>query len=187
MTRILSGGAAALQISSALLQAACHHVPASVARGQSSFEFMKGSGPAKAGDGRAELTGSEPKDVFVQATPDNVLAAPVYPPAALAAHAGRVTLVLQITIDTEGRVMNVLPGIAGVPVGGPFAGQFRAAAEAAMAQWRFRPAELRHIVPRQDEGDTIWSLASTEKCEMTTDVAFTFTETGGTVLENQKP
>jgi hypothetical protein len=175
----------AMLSSGALILAGCHQVPGTMASGRSSFEFMKPPSGTQGGEGKAELMGSVPKDVFVQATPDRALAVPVYPPAALAAHAGRVTLVLQITIDTEGRVTNVLPGLAGVPVSGPFADQFRAAAEAAMAQWRFRPAELRHIVPRQDGADTIWSLASTEKCEMTTEVAFT--ETGGAVLETGKP
>ncbi len=111
----------------------------------------------------------------------------VYPPAALAAHAGRVTVVLEITIGTDGRVGDVRPSLAGIPFGGSFSAQFQAAAEVAMAQWRFRPAELRHIEPRQEGGETIWSMVSSEKREMTTEVAFTFSETGGTVLENRKP
>jgi len=170
-----------------LILSGCHQVQTPPASGQGSFEFTQRPAGTRIGEGQAVLTGSEPKDVFIPATPDGPLAVPVYPPAALAAHAGRVTVVLEITIGTDGRVGDVRPGMAGIPFGGPFSAQFQAAAEAAMARWRFRPAELRHIEPREEGGETIWSMVFTEKRELTTEVSFTFTETGGAVLENRRP
>ncbi len=122
----------------------------------------------------------------MQAMPDGPLVVPVYPSAALAAHAGRVTVVLEITIGTDGRVVDVRPSMAGIPFGGPFSAKFQAAAEVAMSKWKFNPAEMRHFEPRQEGGATIWSLTSEEKREMTTEVSFTFTETSRAVLETRK-
>ena len=170
-----------------LILSGCHQVQTPPASGQGSFEFTQRLAGTRISEGQAVLTGSEPKDVFVQATPDGALPVPIYPPAALAAHAGRVTVVLEITIGTDGRVGDIRPSMAGIPFGGPFSAQFQAAAEAAMALWRFRPAELRHIEPREEGGETIWSMISSEKREMTTEVAFTFTEMGGAVLESRRP
>jgi hypothetical protein len=165
----------------------CHQIEVPAASGQGSFEFLKRPAGTRISEGQAVLTGSEPKDVFMQAMPDGPLVVPVYPPAALAAHAGRVTVVLEITISTDGRVADVRPSFAGIPFNGPYSASFQAAAEVAMAQWKFHPAEMRHFEPRQEGGETIWSLASAEKREMTTEVSFTFTERGGAVLENRKP
>jgi hypothetical protein len=165
----------------------CHQVQTRPASGQSSFEFTQRRAGTRISAGRVVLTGSEPKDVFIQATPDGTLVVPLYPPAALTAHAGRVTVVLEIAIGTDGRVGDVRPSMAGIPFGGPFSDQFQAAAGAAMARWRFRAPELRHIEPREEGDETIWSLVSSEKREMITEVSFTFSETDGSVPKIGKP
>ena len=183
MASFLRGGLIATLAFSALMLAGCHHAPG--VSGQSSFEFVKQRARAPKKDYSPVLTGSEPKDIYSPATPIGSLATPIYPPAALVAHAGRVRVQLQVTIGVDGRVTNVGPSLAGVPFYGPFTAQFQAAAEAAVAQWRFEPAEVRHLEPRDAEGTTIWSVTQSEKREMTTEVAFTFTETGGAVMDKK--
>ena len=180
MTPSFHGEGKVALMAGAFIMAGCHHLPN--VSGQSSFEFVKKRAQAAKKDYSPVLTGSEPKDIYSPATPIGSLATPIYPPAALAAHAGRVRVVLQITIGVDGCVTSVSPSLAGIPFYGPFTEQFETAAGAAVALWRFEPAEVRHIEPRDASGTTIWAMTGSEKKEMATEVAFTFTETGGSAL-----
>ncbi len=116
--------------------------------------------------------------MYFPAHPLGTLALPVYPAEALAAHAGRTKIVLQITVGTDGRVTQITDALASVPFLGPFSPQFRAAAEAAVAQWRFEPAERQHLDPYDVNGTKVWEITRSEKVETVTQVAFTFTESG---------
>lgn len=163
----------------------CHH-PAS-ATGESSFEFQRvnRAGPPGKGNYVPQLVGTEAKNLFTPANPIGKLAAPAYPPAALAAHAGRTKVVLRVTVGTEGIVTEVAPALAGLPFANPFTDQFQAAAEAAVRTWRFEPAEVRRLEPRDAGGTTIWSVTQSEKREMTFEVTFTFTGNGPAVIDRK--
>jgi TonB family protein len=165
--------------------AGCRHLAPTT--GESSFEFQRVNQAGSPGKGNytPQLTGTEAKYIYTPASPIGKPATPAYPPAALAAHAGRVKVVLQITIGTDGTVTQVMPALAGLPFGSPFTAQFQAAAEAAVRQWRFEPAEVRRLEPSDYRGTTIWSVTSSEKREMTVEVTFTFTETGPAVIDRQ--
>lgn len=168
-----------------LICAGCHHVPS--ATGESSFEFQRvnQAGPPGKGNYTPQLVGSEAKNLFTPASPIGKLAAPAYPPAALAAHAGRAKVVLRVTVATDGTVNQVTPSLAGLPFANPFTDQFQAAAEAAVRQWRFEPAEVRRLEPRDAGGTTIWSVTDSEKREMTFEVTFTFTENGPASIDRK--
>ena len=155
--------------------AGCRHLPD---RGRSSYEFVK---TARATAYRPVLVDDQPHDLFLPARPLPPLALPAFPPRALAAHVGRTTLMLDLTIGPDGRVVGIVPALGGIPWLGPFAADFRAAAEATVAQWRFEPAQLRHVEPRKDDGTTVWSVTRTQPVEMTVEVAVTFTETTGPI------
>jgi TonB family protein len=168
-----------------LICAGCRHVPP--VTGKSSFEFERvnpASSPGK-GNYTPQLTGTEAKYIYTPASPRGKQATPAYPPAALAAHAGRVKVVLRITIGTDGTVTQVAPALAGLPFSNPFSDQFEAAAEAAVRQWKFEPAEVRRLEPSDYRGTTIWSVTDTEKREMTVEVTFTFTEDGPAMIDRQ--
>lgn len=168
-----------------LILAGCHHLPS--ATGESSFEFQRVNQAGRPGksDYTPQLTGTEAKTLFTPANPIGKLATPVYPPAALAAHAGRAKVVLRITVGTDGTATEITPALAGLPFANPFTDQFQAAAETAVRQWRFEPAEVRRLEPRDVRGTTIWSVVSSEKREMTFEVTFTFTETGAAEIDRK--
>ena len=146
---------------------------------------MNRAGSPGQGNYTPQLTGSEAKYIYTPASPIGKLATPAYPPAALAAHAGRAKVVLRITVGTDGAVTQITPALAGLPFANPFTDQFQAAAEAAVRQWRFEPAEVRRLEPSDYRGTTIWSVTDSEKREMTVEVTFTFTETGAAEIERK--
>jgi hypothetical protein len=87
-------------------------------------------------------------------SPDGPNDPPAYPAAPLAAQAPPASVGVRIVIGTRGHVVEVgeSPVVRSTP--GPFAADFRAAAEAAVRAWRFRPARLRRLEPGDDyDGD----------------------------------
>jgi hypothetical protein len=167
--------------------AACHHARAPAPAGTSSFTFI-----ANQPDKRPNLSrGSAPEeprvpvDALVPAEPVPPLALPVFPPVAR----GKTTLPMMVgvrlTVGIDGRVADVAPSFVAVSTPGPFAAEFRSAVEAAVAKWRFLPAEIRHLAPgRTPQGKDYWNVTRTDKTEDAIDVVFTFSPSGevGTAL-----
>ena len=104
--------------------------------------------------------------------------APAYPKNALAKRAGDALVGVELTVDIDGRVASVAPSLATLSTPGPFAAEFRDAVEDAVRQWRFRPAEIRHLELIKAAGGDYLRLASVEKVEWKFDVQFTFTAAG---------
>jgi hypothetical protein len=123
----------------------------------------------------------QPVDVLVPADAVLPLVLPIYPKAALAAKAGVATVGVKITVDANGRVSDVGPSLVAFSTPGPHATEFREAVEAAVAQWKFVPAEIRHLVPMKGGEKEFWAVTRTDKTEWTCDVVFTFNADGGVV------
>ena len=95
-----------------------------------------------------------PRDVeFHPPQPLGRLGLPDYPPTALAAHAD-AAIGVRFVVDPEGVVGAVLPSPLVASTGGTLAGEFRAAAEAAVRGWRFTPGWLARLEDGNDlDGD----------------------------------
>jgi outer membrane biosynthesis protein TonB len=111
----------------------------------------------------------------VQAQAIEPLVQPVYPPAALGRDPGTMTVGLELEIDRNGYVAGVAPSLVGFSTPGPFAAEFRAAAEEAVRQWRFEPARRGMMQP---VAGGRWRMADSEDVPTKLDVAVTFTAEG---------
>jgi hypothetical protein len=124
-------------------------------------------------------TEREPVYVLDAARPIEPLAQPVYPRAALGGPAGPMLVGVRIHVDPDGRVGDVGPSPVSFSTPGPFAAEFRAAAEAAVWQWKFTPAKRRYLEPvPAGDGSSYWRTADEEKADFTLDVAITFSAEG---------
>ena len=112
-------------------------------------------------------------DIYVDAKPVEPLAMPVYPPRALAAHAGDVTVKVDVTVSKEGRVSEMAPDILDFSTISRFHDDFRAAVEAAVSTWRFEPAQIDRLEPKAN-GQPI--IVGSEAQERVFVVSFKFTE-----------
>lgn len=163
----------------------CRHATATPAatppEGRSRFEFVKPS-PAPE-NAEAKITAGEAlaKDEYVAPRAVGALATPVYPAEALAAGEGPVTLAVRLVVGTEGRVTEVGRSVLAWSTPTRFDGAFFGAVEAAVRQWRFRPAEIRHFTTVTNGAGTYRSLAGSELTEWALHVTFTFDATGGVV------
>jgi hypothetical protein len=158
----------------------CHRAPSLPSAGQSSIRFVTAPPPPSAAHPKFSVKEGPPSDMFVDAMPIGTLASPDYPAAALAAHAGLVNVGVRITVDVGGRVSNVAPSLVALSIPNRFSRDFEAAVEAAVGQWRFKPAKIRHFEEAPDgESGTYTRVAREEKIETDFDVAFTFTAAGG--------
>lgn len=120
-----------------------------------------------------------PSDVISPAMPIAPLAQPVYPARALAAKAGFASVALKLTIDTLGRVTDIATSTRRIALPNAWAEEFRAAAEAAVARWRFRPAVHAVVKRVKDEnGDDDLKILSSEPAEWECDVVFMFAASG---------
>ena len=163
-----------------VMLAGCRHTAVastSLDEGTSSYRFVDPTLPPtkKGGLGVSEKL---PTEQVINAQPIMPLATPIYPPTALAAHAGLATIGVRITVDAAGRVADVRPSLASVTVPSSFGTEFRAAVDAAVAQWRFRPAEIRHLELVKDVGGDFQRVTAREKTEWAFDVEFAFTAMG---------
>ena len=165
---------------SAALGACSHQSPVPRA-GEGAFTFV--APQSSPGDDIA--SSAEPKvgtDFAIAPEPIRPLATPVYPSAALAAHRGLVIVGVRITVDTMGRVSAVDPSLAIFSSANSHAGGFREAVEAAVAQWRFVPAQLQHVEAVKDnDGHDVLFLRPMGTTDWTLDVAFTFSASGDVV------
>ena len=178
-----------LVVTGLILVAGCQHATTPVARpaeGASMFSFVERPVVA-ATEPTAQLLpmAREPVEVKTKAEPLEPLATPVYPRRAL----GRVPLPMmvgvRINVDASGRVAHVGASLVTFSTGGEYAEEFRAAVEAALALWRFRPAEMRHLEPRPGRGGQggYWQVTRAEPTEDAFDLAFTFTAKGDVIAE----
>lgn len=154
------------------LAAGCRHAPV----GTAAFSFAEpGHDPAPAIDASA-YTITKGTSVFVQARPIPPLAVPVYPPAALAAHAGTVIVHVTVTVGTDGLVSDISPNRMAVDVPSRFDRDFQEAIRAALVQWRFEPAQVARLDPGPRGGAPI--VVDSEDVEGRLGIAFTFASSG---------
>ena len=149
--RLLAGLAAAISL--AIVGSGCVPKPSvrttpprEAVRGASSLQFVADpANPAKDLPDDVEL---HPPTPIVELDP------PEYPPRALEARAGAATVGLRLIVSAKGRVVDVTPSPLVPSTGGPFEGEFRAAAEAAAAGWLFTPAWVANLEDAPDrDGD----------------------------------
>ena len=120
-----------------------------------------------------------PEDVqFVRPLAIETKTLPRYPASALAARDGLHREVVRIVIDAKGNVGEVVDSPMEPSDGGPFAGDYRRAVDAAVRTWRFQPGEFRHIKPGGDkDGDgkpDYKIMTSADKVAVYYDIRFTF-------------
>ncbi len=174
---MLAAGVACLGLHAML--AGCRHADGSQSDGSSSFLFGPGATPLGKTRAKGAIEISTTRDVLVDAQPIEPLAKPFYPKIARGAKLGVVTVAVQITIDPEGRVADVTPSLSQLAMPRRFSREFEDAVEAALAQWRFTPSEIRHVEEgRGPEGGTDLRLVRREKIEAKGEVVFTFNDTG---------
>lgn len=164
-----------------LAASSCRHVHPVTVSGQTAFQFVDSARTTKA-DVADALPENSPTPMIEAARPIEPLSKPAYPARALAAHAGVSTVGVRLTIDPQGHVSAVDSSLRYISTPGKWAEEFRAAVEAAVMEWRFRPARIV-VVERVKAGDGTddFVIRRTEPSEWTCDVAFTFTEAGGVV------
>lgn len=150
----------------------CRTAPSPAAEpGDASFCF------APASDSKASpsdsMTPEALGDVTILPQPILPLAKPIYPPAAAGRHHYPVTIGVLLRIDRYGAVTKVAdsPTIISTPT--PWRAYFRAAIDAAVRRWRFVPAMRQY----HSGGDS--QVIEMEQVPWETDVAFTFTPSGG--------
>jgi len=163
---------------------ACRHAPTEPpATGASSFTFVEAGRTDAAsqvivGD-VGEPSAAKYSENYSPAFPLKPMVLPIYPPRALAAKAGAATVGVRLKVDAAGRVIDVGPSLLVYSTPGPFADDFQAAVQAAVMQWRFRPAAIEKIEFVQAPTVSYSRVLSTQKVESQLDVAFNFTATGG--------
>ena len=175
-----------------LLGAGCHHAvvaPPPRVEGTSTFRFVaRPPAPPKARPAAEPSEETAPAQSAVRkirARPIQPLAKPVYPAALLGRVSLPVTVGVRINVDAEGRVTYVGDSFVAISTWGEYAGEFRAAVEEALAQWRFQPAEVRHLV-LQDGGPgqgSYWLTTRTQNLDDWFDLSFTFAAKGGVLSE----
>jgi hypothetical protein len=167
------------------LLVSCQRVPETViAHGEASHQFVSPPPmppPVRKDNPGPVVVERKPRDVFVPPTAEGEQDNPIYPAAALAESVIPVTMGVKITIDATGHVSAVGSSLAVISVPHKFSADFQAAIEAAVYQWRFKPAEIRHVVPMPGPGD-YWLVQGVEKVESSLDVAFTFSSTGAVTI-----
>ena len=183
MARIgfLLGFAGALGAGGAL--PGCRHatlpVSTAPAEGHSSFEFVTPPPPPASPEAKAGKAEMPMDDLYVPPRPEGSLATPVYPAVALAAKEGPVTMGVRIVVGVDGRVSEVGRSLLAFSTPTRFDAEFLAAVESAVAQWSFRPAEVRHFQAVTNREGTYRSMTGSEKTEWALHVAFAFNATGG--------
>jgi hypothetical protein len=159
----------------ALLLAALCAGCRTVQHGQSSVEMLD---PLAHAAGSTDKRAAVPGALSAELDPPEVLgelAKPVYPEAALAAHAGEFVLFATITIDTRGAVSDVTPSWDRLNIPSKYSDQFLGAVKAAVGSWKFVPAHVVHW-ERHPNGDDKYLYSETVPAQV--DVKFTFEATG---------
>lgn len=149
--------------------AGCRHGP-----GATSFQFVDVNTPNPPTDARTLKLQVE-TSVLVDARPIEPLVPPTYPPTALAAHVGTVTIAVHITVGKNGRVTAVNPSMADVSIPTRFHDEFHQAIESALAQWHFEPAQQTQLEPGENGRPVVVGMTDVET---SFDIAFTFSPPG---------
>lgn len=150
--------------------------------GRSAHAFLEPPAPPLA-KGRVETSAElQPTDVLLLAKPIPPLRDPAYPVEALGSSGLPVVIHVRIVVDDKGSVSDVRASPLRVSTPTRHFDRFFAEIEAALRDWRFRPAVLRHLVPVKDgDGAAHWVVARANPTDCTFDVAFTFNATGDVV------
>lgn len=115
----------------------------------------------------------------IPAEPILPLAVPLYPKITPRDRPPLAFVGLRLTIDRSGRVAEVGPSIYALSTPGPFADHFRAAAEAAVAQWRFEPAMLhRFEVQKGNDARLVLAWKGGDVIDWVVEVTFAFRADG---------
>jgi hypothetical protein len=155
----------------------CRHARVTEIEGRSAFKFVQPP-PPPGSKTPGELAVGDLSQRYVPAKPLGRLVPPVYPAPALGRMTGPAVVGVRITVDVNGRVSDVATSFAHYSTPGPFASEFRAAVETALAGWRFEPAEILHLETASDPIGDFQRVKSREKVEAFAEVVFTFTATG---------
>jgi hypothetical protein len=142
--------------------------------GSASFEFIDPTHIGPLTDAR-KLKLKVGTTVFVDAKPIEPLTIPTYPPSVLATNVGPTTIAVSITVGADGRVKEVNPSFGAVAFRSRYDDEFQKAIEAALATWRFEPAQRAQLEPSKDGPPIVQSATDTET---SFDVLFTFTTSG---------
>ncbi len=153
--------------------------------GRGTFEFVRAPHSPDAASAKPVVQETTAQEEWLPPRAVGKLAEPVYPAAALAAGAGPVTMGMRVVVDAEGKVTEVAPSVRAWSTPTPWAAEFHAAIEATVAQWRFRPAEVRHFTTVTNAEGTYRSVTGVEKTEWALHVTFSFSVRGGVVVETQ--
>jgi hypothetical protein len=146
-----------------------------MARGSSSIEMLA---PVETPQAKSSRSGEASQDIVINdisPSSKGELTKPVYPPQALAAHAGDCVVNVTITIDTDGLVSDVAPSWERLNIPNRFSDQFLEAIEAAVKTWRFEPA--RYVYWKKN-GDADLTYIRAEIVQAKADIKFTFEATG---------
>jgi len=162
-------------IAVAVCDTSCRHAPPA---GHTSYAVVDDVGPlARRPVDASTLKVVEDMSVIVSPKPLETVPMPVYPPEALKAQLQDVRIAVTVTIDAQGRVVDVARSITSIPYTTAFQDEFFAAAAAAVRKWRFEPGRLAHLEPQADGRPLV---TGTEPTSTKLTIAFTFS-TSGTV------
>jgi hypothetical protein len=172
-------------LSITLLVCSCHQLPErqAISAGASSFTFVElppvRTAVTPADEPAIDSAFEVEPDYFVAAKPLEPLIMPLYPPSALSGKAGFVTVGVRVSIDANGRVVEVGPSPLAFSTPSRYSETFQFAVRTAVMQWRFQPAEhytMRTAGTNEDRGAE--KILHREIIETYFDLAFTFTAAG---------
>ena len=95
---------------------------------------------------------------------------------------GDVTIAVRFTVNVHGTVESIGPSFARITFPTRFKEDFDRAIEAALAQWRFKPAQLARLDPQVNDAPVVVGMQETET---SFDVVFSFSTAskGGTEMQ----
>ncbi len=164
-----------------ILCGGCRHVAPAAPTGNSEFVFIA---TPEAEPSKMKIAAGEgprvPVDVMVRAEAIGPLQKPTYPRVALGQVTGPMMVGVRLTVGADGRVNQVGSSGRALTTPGRYAADFYSAVEDAVKDWRFTPAERRHLVPvaARERQDDYWVVKRAEKTDDVVDVSFTFNASG---------
>lgn len=160
----------------------CQHVERTTLKPEkTAFEFYGAGetvGPEKEAEA-GEVEGLRVGVILIRARPIEPLTLPEYPDIPAVERSRWVTVGVRLDIDREGRVIDTSPSVICITTPHPRLAAFREVIEAAVAQWRFIPAEERHMEKvTAEDGTVFWRASRIEQVATSADISFTFTASG---------